>query len=196
MPSTPSEVFTEINSRIAADPSKIAGMNAIYAFDLSGGAPGQYHITLKDGTADVGEGRPENPNITITMKSEDFVDLADRQARRDHGLHERQDQDQGRHGARDEAPVGAALTPNRGRTRGRSTCGRCASTTTKSGRSLLIEWSDGAVHHIPFRRCSGAHVPALRARASPAIEDASAPTRSAPRRGRARGHLARRARTG
>jgi putative sterol carrier protein len=76
VPSTPSEVFTEINSRIAADPAKIAGMNAIYAFDLSGGQPGQYHISLKDGTADVGEGTPENPNITITMKSEDFVDLA------------------------------------------------------------------------------------------------------------------------
>jgi len=76
MPSTPAEIFSEINSRIAADPTKTAGMNAIYAFDLSGEAPGQYHISLKDGSADVGEGVPENPNITITMKSEDFVDLA------------------------------------------------------------------------------------------------------------------------
>jgi putative sterol carrier protein len=75
-PSTPPEVFSEINTRIAADPAKIAGMNAIYAFDLGGGDPGQYHITLKDGSADVGAGMPENPNITITMKSEDFVDLA------------------------------------------------------------------------------------------------------------------------
>jgi putative sterol carrier protein len=76
VPSTASEVFSEINSRIAADPSKVAGMNAIYAFDLGGEQPGQYHISLKDGTADVGEGAPENPNITITMKSEDFIDLA------------------------------------------------------------------------------------------------------------------------
>ena len=76
MPSTPAEIFSEINSRIAADPAKTAGMNAIYAFDLGGEAPGQYHISLKDGSADVGEGSPENPNITITMKSEDFVDLA------------------------------------------------------------------------------------------------------------------------
>lgn len=76
MPSTPSEVFSEINSRIAADPNKVSGMNAIYAFDLNGAEPGQYHISLKDGAADVGEGSPENPNITITMKSEDFVDLA------------------------------------------------------------------------------------------------------------------------
>jgi putative sterol carrier protein len=77
VPSTASEVFDGISSRIAADPSKVAGMNAIYAFDLGGAQPGQYHISLKDGTADVGEGAPENPNITISMKSEDFVDLAD-----------------------------------------------------------------------------------------------------------------------
>jgi putative sterol carrier protein len=51
-------------------------MNAIYAFDLNGESPGQYHISIKDGSADVGEGAPANPNITITMKSEDFVDLA------------------------------------------------------------------------------------------------------------------------
>jgi putative sterol carrier protein len=77
VPSTASEVFDGISSRIAADPSKVAGMTAIYAFDLGGEQPGQYHISLKDGTADVGEGSPENPNITISMKSEDFVDLAD-----------------------------------------------------------------------------------------------------------------------
>jgi putative sterol carrier protein len=73
---TTSEVFTEINNRLTSDPSKSAGVNAVYAFDLSGDDGGQYHIALKDGTADVGEGTPENPNITITMKGEDFVDLA------------------------------------------------------------------------------------------------------------------------
>ena len=56
MPSTPAEIFSEISSRIAADPAKTAGMNAVYAFDLSGEAPGQYHISIKDGSADVGEG--------------------------------------------------------------------------------------------------------------------------------------------
>ncbi len=76
MPSTASEVFGDVSKHLAADPSKIAGLNAVYAFDLSGDQPGQYHISVKDGVADVGEGAPENPNITITMKSEDFVDLA------------------------------------------------------------------------------------------------------------------------
>jgi putative sterol carrier protein len=73
---TSSEVFTEINTRLSADSSKVQGINANYAFDLSGEDSGQYHINLKDGKADVGEGLPENPNITISMKGEDFVQLA------------------------------------------------------------------------------------------------------------------------
>jgi putative sterol carrier protein len=72
----PNEIFTEINSRLAANPSKIAGMNAAYAFDLSGDDGGAYHISLKDGTGEAGRGAPENPNITISMKDTDFVDLA------------------------------------------------------------------------------------------------------------------------
>ena len=72
----PSEIFTEINSRLEADPSKIAGMNAAYAFDLSGDDGGAYHITLADGKGEAGAGAPENPNITISMKDSDFVDLA------------------------------------------------------------------------------------------------------------------------
>jgi len=73
---TPTEVFTEINSRLEADPSKVANMNAAYAFDLSGDDGGEYHIVLKDGKGEAGPGAPENPNITITMASGDFVDLA------------------------------------------------------------------------------------------------------------------------
>ncbi len=72
MPS-PTDVFAEINSRLESDPSKVGGLNAIYAFDLNGEP---YHITLGDGKGEAGPGAPENPNITITMAPEDFVDLA------------------------------------------------------------------------------------------------------------------------
>ncbi|MGH7721842.1 MAG: SCP2 sterol-binding domain-containing protein [Candidatus Dormibacteria bacterium] len=72
----PSEIFTEINSRLEANPSKIAGINAAYSFDLSGDGGGAYHINLRDGTGEAGPGAPENPNITISMKDTDFVDLA------------------------------------------------------------------------------------------------------------------------
>jgi putative sterol carrier protein len=72
----PNEIFTEINSRLEANPSKITGMNAAYAFDLNGDGGGPYHITLADGKGEAGPGAPENPNITISMKDTDFVDLA------------------------------------------------------------------------------------------------------------------------
>ncbi len=70
---TPTDVFAEISSRIESDPSKMGGTNATYSFDLDGEP---YHIEFKDGHADVGPGAATNPNITITMTSGDFVDLA------------------------------------------------------------------------------------------------------------------------
>jgi putative sterol carrier protein len=70
---TAAEVFTEIDSRLKSDPSKIGSLSATYAFDLDGD---NYHIVLKDGQGEAGAGEPADPNITITMKSEDFVDLA------------------------------------------------------------------------------------------------------------------------
>ena len=73
---SPTEVFTEISNRLAANPAKTAGLNASYAFDLSGDEGGPYQIVLADGKGEAGPGAPENPNITISMKDTDFVDLA------------------------------------------------------------------------------------------------------------------------
>lgn len=70
------KVFDEMEQRLKADPSKTKGMNATYAFDLAGEEPGQYHVKVNDGSTEFGQGIPENPNITIGMKSEDFVQLA------------------------------------------------------------------------------------------------------------------------
>lgn len=72
----PTELFAAINSRLDVNPSKVAGINAVYAFDLSGDDGGAYHIVLNDGKGDAGPGAPENPNITISMSDSDFVDLA------------------------------------------------------------------------------------------------------------------------
>ena len=73
---TPVEVFTEIDGRLKSDPDKVAEMNAEYKFDLSGDGGGEYHIVCKTGQVNAGAGAPENPNITITMAANDFVDLA------------------------------------------------------------------------------------------------------------------------
>ena len=73
---TPSEIFGQINGNLQSDPSKAAGVNAAYLFDLSGDNGGQYHIVMKDGTGEAGAGAVDNPNITISMAANDFVDLA------------------------------------------------------------------------------------------------------------------------
>ena len=73
---TPTEVFSEINTRLTAQPDKVEGINAAYKFDLTGDDGGEYHIVCKSGEVDAGSGAPENPNPTISMAANDFVDLA------------------------------------------------------------------------------------------------------------------------
>ena len=73
--STPTEIFTEIDDAITADPTRAAGMTASYQFDLSGDEGGVFHIVLNDGSGDAGPGSVENPNITISMAASDFVDM-------------------------------------------------------------------------------------------------------------------------
>ena len=72
----PTEIFADIDSRLGANPAKIAAMDAGFSFDLSGDDGGPFHITLHDGTGRAGPGAAESPNVTITMKDTDFVDLA------------------------------------------------------------------------------------------------------------------------
>jgi hypothetical protein len=73
---TPNDVFSEIDERLKADPGQLTGTSAKYLFDLSGDDGGEYHIDIHDGVGDAGPGHVDNPNITITMTSGDFVDLA------------------------------------------------------------------------------------------------------------------------
>ena len=51
-------------------------MNATYQFDLTGDDGGQWFATVADGAGKIESGTAENPNITITMASGDFVDMA------------------------------------------------------------------------------------------------------------------------
>jgi putative sterol carrier protein len=72
---TPDDIFTEINNRLQADPSKAGSNNAAYQFDLTGDSGGQYHIVFGDGRGEAGSGAVDNPNITITMAANDMVDM-------------------------------------------------------------------------------------------------------------------------
>ena len=71
---TVDEVFTEMETRLKNDPSKVQGMNATYQFDLTGEGGKEKWVKLADGGGEMGDGQAENPNITITMAAADFLE--------------------------------------------------------------------------------------------------------------------------
>jgi len=73
---TPNDVFSDIGEHLKTDPQTLAGTTAKYLFDLTGDDGGAYHIDIHDGAGEAGPGGIDNPNITITMTTGDFVDLA------------------------------------------------------------------------------------------------------------------------
>jgi len=52
------------------------GLDAVYQFDLSGDGGGKWFVTIKNETCDVKEGSHPSPNITISMASQDYVDMS------------------------------------------------------------------------------------------------------------------------
>ena len=74
---TVDEVFTDMETRLRANPEKVQGMNATYQFDLTGDGGKEKWVKLADDGGEMGDGQAENPNITITMAASDFLDLVD-----------------------------------------------------------------------------------------------------------------------
>ncbi|GAC1576082.1 MAG: hypothetical protein NVS3B24_05450 [Candidatus Dormibacteria bacterium] len=77
MATTVDEVFTEMETRLRANPDKVKGMDATYQFDLTGDGGGERWVKLANGTGEMGQGQAETPNITITMAATDFLELVD-----------------------------------------------------------------------------------------------------------------------
>jgi putative sterol carrier protein len=74
---TTKEIFNEMQKRMDANPAKLAGIKAVFQFDISGADPGVYSIAIADGKAAVSEGTSASSNITITMASNDFADMVE-----------------------------------------------------------------------------------------------------------------------
>ena len=62
------EYFETLESRI--DPSRTAGMNNTYVFDIQGA--GQWTVRLDDGKVSVTEGAAGDPDCTITSSQQNF----------------------------------------------------------------------------------------------------------------------------
>ncbi len=74
---TPATQIGKLEENLRANPDKVAGMNGIFQFDLSGENGGVWHVTLANGDGSVADGPAENPGVTISMAADDFVALTE-----------------------------------------------------------------------------------------------------------------------
>jgi putative sterol carrier protein len=74
---TTKEIFNEIQKRVDNHPTKLAGIKAVFQFDISGADPGIYSVAIADGKGVVTEGTHASPDITITMACSDFADMVE-----------------------------------------------------------------------------------------------------------------------
>jgi len=73
---TPKEIFdVKIPENLQNDPDKVAGMNAIYQFNITGDAGGSWYVDLTASPPAVAEGTSDNANCTITCTADDFVGI-------------------------------------------------------------------------------------------------------------------------
>jgi putative sterol carrier protein len=69
------EIFEAMPSKFKGEAA--AGMDAVYQYVIDGDDGGAWHTLIKDGTLTVVEGTHESPSVTLSMKSSDYIDLAE-----------------------------------------------------------------------------------------------------------------------
>jgi putative sterol carrier protein len=70
---TVKESFEGMPGKFRAD--KAAGVNATIQYDITGDQGGTWHAVIKDGTCAVSSGPAASPNLTLTMASQDWLDM-------------------------------------------------------------------------------------------------------------------------
>jgi putative sterol carrier protein len=70
---TVKETFEAMAGRFRAD--KAAGVNAIIQYDIGGDQGGTWHAVIKDGACTVTPGPATTPNLTLTVSSQDWLDM-------------------------------------------------------------------------------------------------------------------------
>jgi 3-hydroxyacyl-CoA dehydrogenase/3a,7a,12a-trihydroxy-5b-cholest-24-enoyl-CoA hydratase len=70
---TTKQVFAVIADNVKADPSLVDKIKGIYQFNIG---DEKWTVDLKNAPGSVKEGAVENPDCTLTLKSEDFLALA------------------------------------------------------------------------------------------------------------------------
>ena len=70
---TVKETFDGMAGRFRAD--KAAGVNATIQYDITGDHGGTWHAVIKDGKCTVSPGAASAPTLTVTMSSQDWLDM-------------------------------------------------------------------------------------------------------------------------
>src|SRR5438309_2203130 len=75
-PASAKELMELLGQQLRQDPSRTDGLNAIFAFDVSGPSGGSWWIEAQDGTGAVHAGVPREPSVTIRLSDEVLMRLA------------------------------------------------------------------------------------------------------------------------
>src|SRR5437870_13464142 len=70
---TVKESFEAMNNRF--NPDKAAGTTAVIQYNIAGDDGGAWYFTIKDGTCSVAPGSAENPDLTLEMSGNDWLDI-------------------------------------------------------------------------------------------------------------------------
>lgn len=73
---TVKSVFDRITEAFQAD--KAVGVDVVFQYRISGPGGGDWHVTVKDGVCEAGQGVHPSPTTTIIMSDDDFLNLMQR----------------------------------------------------------------------------------------------------------------------
>ena len=71
------EVFTRMPEAFNA--SAAQGMDAVFQVDITEQGGGKWHVVVKDGACQVNEGTDDTPNVTLTMSSETWLAIVNKE---------------------------------------------------------------------------------------------------------------------
>jgi len=63
----------------AFNPPAAKGINAIFQFEITGEGGGSWNVNVKDGTCQVAEGKNSGPTVTLTMASDTWLGIVNKQ---------------------------------------------------------------------------------------------------------------------
>ena len=56
------------------------GMDAVFQFGITGEGGGNWNLTVRNGTFQIQEGNHENPSVTLTMSSDTWLSIVNRES--------------------------------------------------------------------------------------------------------------------